>query len=299
MLDRAAWESRRRERIARYLSLGILPPDASEQQREALLRVDSRFFRWWQATFMVTTLLGIAVMSASLISALLSPISSSDAVFNTRLWVGIELVTVLGLSGHAIGYRLATRRMMRAAKRPTSRIARQRRTVSDYCSPVLWLLVFAILCFTSALYLPAITETFGFTTGGPSQWLRLPWLAVSGAIVGLPIVLFSMLSARWVVTTPNVAIIDDDEIAWHWNEYRRSSAACAILALPMLFNMLAGFMYLLNTDASNAFSFLCLLPMFAIFALSAVGISTGRIGGRLTGWPWRRRPAPRADGAAS
>jgi hypothetical protein len=297
VLGHVATESRRRERTARYVSLGILPPDANEQRREALLTADSRFLRWWQATFVVTTLLGIAVMSASLISALISSVSSSDAVFNTRLWVGIELVTVIALLGHAIGFRLAARMTARAAQRLAPRTERQRRAVGDYCSPVIWLLVLAVISFTSALYLPAVTETIRLTTGELSQWLRLPGLAVSGALVGLPIVLFSMLSAHWVVTTPSVTIIDDDEITCRWNEYQQSRAACAILALPMLFNMLAGYMYLLNTDASNALSFLWLLLVLAIIALSAVGISTGRMGGRLTGWWWQSWPERREQAA--
>lgn len=289
-----------------YIGWRTFPPAASDEVNRQLLLQRNQMLAYGQFGMGVGEILSAVVVTGLMFGLY----STGGQGLNSQLTLGLGSIVLL--TGAVLGYApgvLSLRRNNRSA----ALFIGARRTMRDYCSPLIWVVPLVTSTLSAALL---------FDASLGAHPLHVHWFGVSvsihapviGALIStalvLPVGLPLLLSAT-VARTPNILTSPDMWAAQRANDDLRAfmSATLVFLAwmsaefpgpnLSSLYSALAapapsGALGVLST-AISLFQALIAFGMVPTI-LVAVMMASGRMGGRLTGWPWgrshhRRQPA--------
>ena len=279
---------------------GALTPETEEDERQRLLR---------QLTIMMGYLIAgvslgcivAAIPLAGLALALGGAGSLARPGFDIANTVLYPAMTIASTLGYLFGARMLSR------NRPVDQPRGETRLLRDYCAPRVWALPLALTILAAALLLQASLSApeVVITWLGQPERVQAP---VAGGVVSALIILQALIAvpcARWVATSPNAIIAATPVASQRASDCLRASASgslvfvmwancCLILTDMDSLQRALGFPQLDGISGILQGSLMLigwLMLMGNIMLLLYFG--SGRLGGRLTGWPRRhRRPGP-------
>jgi hypothetical protein len=278
----------------------IFPPAASEEVNRQLLFQRNRVLAYTAIGIGVGAVLA-AFVTAGLMLGLYPEVGQ-----DISSPLSTDLLSIAMIAGAALGYTsglLIVRRTNQFVA-PSRGI---RRSAWDYYSVWLWIIP-AIITALSAL-------TLFYASLGAHQ-VQIHWFGapvsipapVAGGVVAAVLVLavwLPLLMSALVASTPNILKSPDAQATQRANDDLRASVSAGLIGLAWLttltqdtdhlrsilgFPALNGLMNSLST-AATLLSVLIMISMLPVLLMLLIFI--GRMGGRLTGWWWHRRPTPR------
>ena len=206
--------------------------------------------------------------------------------------------------GDIVGYTIGVQQQRRAAQRSRTYADLRQRGLADYRSPLLptlaTLLILSFLCFTWAIVIhsgPSLSVQdlfFGDVTTLPSfPWLI--WIFPAGMIL---ILLMCEGAMRLVVSLPRLLLTTDPQRAQQTDEVLRVVTIGNMQAFELVTigTMSLGQWLLLRNESWSLAPLGTSVALGVILLLLGVGglylLSSwcvGRVGGKMTGWPWRKR----------
>lgn len=281
----------------------ILPAGSEEVNRQLLLQRNRVLGYMAVAAGMGAMLAAIGAKAL-----LLGLYSTRNQAISVQLFA--DLGPTVALMGTVLGYAfggLSTRRKSQSA----ASVSGARRTLHAYCSVWIWSILTVITVFSTSLL---------FTGSSGAQASEIHWLGaplqipapIVGAVVAGTLVLtmgLPLLMAALVASSPNILSSSDALAAQRANDDLRATISAGLIfyvwitllslgdRLESLLSALGfpapggpiGVLAMISGDL-RLITTIAYLPLFVVALVMAVN---GRMGGRLTGWPWRRpRPGP-------
>jgi hypothetical protein len=247
--------------------------------------------------------LGIAVALGAAGSGALA-LRATGALLGLSALGGYPLLVAVylgALGGMALGTGLGVVRVRRAARRQVAYGDLRQRQLADYRSPLLrWLLPASIACqvIVTALVASTLGARLKIQLVDGSQIAIAPsfWtLAVLPALSLLVFVLGEVL-LTYLATLPRLLLTRNPQLAQPADNMVRARTICTAQGLVLLvvaaLSQAQWYLLLHNvTPTLPVLDGILLGDALLAFALFAGGLlafnSRGRLGGRLTGWPWR------------
>lgn len=278
----------------------VFPPATSEQVNRELLLQRNRVLAY-TAVGMGAGVILAAVASAGLALGLYSATAQGSSA---RLSTNLDPIVML--TGAALGYTSGVL-SLRRNNLSTAPLTGVRRTLRDYCSPLIWPFPIVITGLSALLLTVA-------SLGAQSveiHWFGVPVSIPAPVIGGLVATMLTLMGGiplligALVASAPNVLTSADAQAAQRANDDLRASVSATLVFLvwmsalfpeintislqsALAFPALNGPMGALSTALT-----LLQLPMVIGWLPMVVMMSSARMGGRLTGWPWKRRPGRR------
>jgi hypothetical protein len=282
-----------------------LTPETEEDKRQRLLRQLNITLGY----MIVGISLG-GIVAAVLLAGLALALGGAGSLARP----GADIIDAVSIPATIIaptlGYLYGARKLSR--NRPPDHPRGETRVLRDYCAPLLWAVPLALIFLAAALLLQASVSApeVVITWLGQPERVRAPVAGGSVSAIIILQVLIAVLCARWIATSPNAI-----KAASPLTSQQASDCLRATLIVYSIFSLwMNSCVILTNVDAlQRALGFPQLDGIFGILqgALMLIGwlmfmgntalllyFWSGRMGGRLTGWPWRRRRARREQATA-
>jgi hypothetical protein len=224
------------------------------------------------------------------------PLQNLENIF---LWVAMAA----GLwGGSCIGYAAAFRQVRSMTARLVYADLTQRQ-LADFRSPLLLLLPGVYILYQ------ALVSYMVFLTSGPTVTSNdrgsntsgvtvSVWIVFVGPAAMLIIVFIAEIFAAYIARLPRLLITADPKIAQQLDNIIRAEVVGRIWALMMLAVGSVGFSQTVLVEklspvafSLGSISFFCGMLELIVGGMG-VALAQGRLGGRLTGWPWRSMRQP-------
>jgi hypothetical protein len=244
---------------------------------------------------------GIAAALVLAIFALVSRGAIAPMSHGTGILLYLDAPLCIFYLGHLIGALLGYRAgVARIGQAPQHERHAEERKLRDYCATWTWLspIVVILAALGSSLYLAAISGA----RNSMSQFFTTPDVIL---MLTLTVLACQSLSARMIVLWRNPAMTDDPLRTQRASDCYRANTISErisegwLVCAPI---MIGTSVYWMNysspqsgAGAVNLSPWLMLAGVvMQIMSLFFIGQSRkGRLGGRLTGWPWQRLPEQR------
>ena len=301
------WCSRSGRRLlsANLTEWGVLSLAEGETQRAMLLRTTTQLGGW----FVTGALAGgtLALASMACVEALFRGLSGdslgpSTSAITSGFYVMLIAMLVASVAGYAIGAQVLAR-----ATEPIYRL-QLRRSVWEYCSPIVWLGAVVLYALIAALQLTVAAQASDLTfrwMGSSQHWPALA-LGEAQALGAIAVPIVALLCAVWFARSPVQINTESQVLAQRFADYFRTRMISWALWAPLpmgalgLESALLDIPYNAHTGILGAINALpAPAPMLALALYAALifvfipGITNGRLGGRLTGWWWQSWPERR------
>jgi hypothetical protein len=275
----------------------VFPSATSEQVNRELLLQRNRVLAY-TAVGMGAGVILAAVASAGLALGLYSATAQDRSA---RL--SMDLAPIVILTGAALGYAsgvVCLRRNNRSTASPTG----VRRTLRDYCSPLIWPFPIVVTSLSALL----LTDASLSAQSVEIHWFGVP-VSISAPLVGgLVATMLTLtggiilLMAALVASAPNVLTSADAQADQRANDDLRASVSTTLVFLVW---MNASFLTTNTISLQSTLAFpaingpmgalstaltLLQLPMVIGWLPMVLMMSSARMGGRLTGWWWQSWP---------
>lgn len=289
-------------RIYQLTWWGALSSDTTDDERERLLRSYAKVEGYQMCGAGVG---GIAAALVLAVFALMSHGVTAPKSQGAGILLYLNAPLCIFYIGHIIGalhgYRTGVSRIGQGPQREGPTEARKLR---DYCATWSWLTPIVVILATlgSSLYLAAIS---GVRTS-VSQFLAAPDVILT---LTLTVLACLSLSARMIALSPNPALTDNPLTSQRSSDcYKANTISERVSQAWLICWLIMGgtsgywmsYSFMQSGDqASTLILWLgpatMVMSIMCIFFVAQSGL--GRIGGRLTGWPWQRRPEQREQAA--
>jgi hypothetical protein len=305
------WRSRWGRRLvsANLTEWGVLSLAEGETQRAMLLRKTSQLGGSFATGVGAGAMLAFAGMACveALFRGLLGDSSGpSMSAITSGFFVMLIAMLVASVAGYARGARV-----LASATGPIYR-PQPRRSVWEYCSPIVWLGAVVLYALIAALQLTVAAQASDLTfrwMGSSQHWPALA-LGEAQALGAIAVPIVALLCALGFARSPVQINTESRALAQRFADYFRTRMISWALWAPLPMGAL-GLEFALLDIPYNAHSgilgainaLLAPAPMLALALYAALffifmpGITTGRLGGRLTGWWWQRWPDRRERAA--